>query len=233
MARLRRVIAKRHMSENETPITMTSFPRLGVPGCFTNPYFEPHGPVARSLFVPDEIINPHIRFPTLTQNIRERRGSKVCINLPIFPDDRTPRPFFDPTIRHDLSTYPEDQDARNGAAMEDHVYMDAMGFGMGSCCLQITFQAKNITEARTLYDQLCPLGPVMLALSAASPIFKGYLTDIDCRWNIISASVDDRTDEERGLKVRYESLVNSDSIFLNTKRGPIFDLDLILAPLWK
>ncbi|KAK6526245.1 hypothetical protein TWF694_004853 [Orbilia ellipsospora] len=188
------------MAKNETPITMTSFPRLGVPGIFTNPYYPPHGPIARSIFVPDEIINPHIRFPTLTANIRSRRGSKVCINMPVYYDEKTPRPFHDPTVLYDLSDYPEDDDVRKGAAKEGHVYMDAMGFGMGSCCLQITFQTKNIGEARTLYDQLCPLGPIMLALSAASPIFKGYLTDVDCRWNVISRAVDDRTDEERGLK---------------------------------
>lgn len=40
-----------------------------------------------------------------------------------------------------------------------------------------------------------------LALSAASPVHRGYLTDRDCRWNIISASVDDRTDEEQGIEV--------------------------------
>ena len=198
----RRVIAKQHMNENEYPVTMTAFPRLGVPGVFTEPHYPPHGPVARSMFVPDEIINPHIRFPTLTANIRSRRGAKVNINMPIFYDEKTPKPFMDPTVPYDLHEYPEDADVRNGAVKEGFVYMDAMGFGMGSCCLQITFQAKNIVEGRTLYDQLCPLGPIMLALSAASPIFKGFLTDIDCRWNVISAAVDDRTDEERGLKVR-------------------------------
>jgi glutamate--cysteine ligase catalytic subunit len=71
---------------------------------------------------------------------------------------------------------------------------------MGCCCLQMTFQACNINEARYLYDQLTPLCPIMLALTAASPIYRGYLTDIDCRWNVISASVDCRTEEERGLK---------------------------------
>ena len=42
---------------------------------------------------------------------------------------------------------------------------------------------------------------LQLALSAASPIYRGYLADIDCRWQVISCSVDDRTEEERGLKV--------------------------------
>jgi Glutamate-cysteine ligase len=41
----------------------------------------------------------------------------------------------------------------------------------------------------------------MLALSASCPIFRGYLADVDCRWNVIAASVDDRTPEERGLEV--------------------------------
>jgi len=42
------------------------------------------------------------------------------------------------------------------------------------------------------------MAPIMMALSAASPAFQGTLTDVDCRWDVISGSVDDRTDEERG-----------------------------------
>lgn len=38
----------------------------------------------------------------------------------------------------------------------------------------------------------------MLALTAASPVFRGYLVDSDCRWNIISAASDCRTAGERG-----------------------------------
>jgi glutamate--cysteine ligase catalytic subunit len=38
-------------------------------------------------------------------------------------------------------------------------------------------------------------------LTAASPVWRGYLADVDCRWNVIAGSVDDRTPEERGLKV--------------------------------
>lgn len=152
----------------------------------------------RSQFVPDEIANPHIRFPTLAANIRSRRGRKVELNVPIFKDEKTPSPFKDPTVNYDLHSWPEDDDVRNGAAKDDHVYMDAMAFGMGSCCLQITFQAKNIIEGRKLYDQLSPLGPIMLALTAATPIYKGFLVDTDVRWNQISRSVDDRTPEELG-----------------------------------
>lgn len=38
-----------------------------------------------------------------------------------------------------------------------------------------------------------------MALTAASPIFRGILVDTDCRWSVIESSVDDRTREERGL----------------------------------
>ncbi|KAL8805539.1 MAG: hypothetical protein Q9182_001908 [Xanthomendoza sp. 2 TL-2023] len=196
----RRTIAKEHMEPNEFPITLTTFPRLGTIDEFITPYFPPSGERLRSQFLPDEIANPHIRFPTLAANIRARRGRKVEINVPIFEDENTIMPFQDPTIDYDLHKWPEDDDVRRGAAKENHIYMDAMAFGMGSCCLQITFQAKNIIEGRKLYDQLSPLGPILLALTAATPIYKGFLADTDVRWNQISRAVDDRTPEELGEK---------------------------------
>ncbi|KAK2754704.1 Zn finger-containing GTPase- Activating Protein for ARF [Arachnomyces sp. PD_36] len=194
----RRVIAKEHMNANEYPITLTTFPRLGTKDDFTYPHYPVSGSALRSQFVPDEIANPHIRFPTLAANIRGRRGRKVELNVPVFKDKNTPWPFKDPTVNYDMHNWPEDDDVRNGAAKEGHVYMDAMAFGMGSCCLQITFQAKNITEGRKLYDQLSPLGPILLALTAATPIYKGFLVDTDVRWNQISGAVDCRTREELG-----------------------------------
>ncbi|KAL2134286.1 hypothetical protein VTI74DRAFT_543 [Chaetomium olivicolor] len=198
--KLRRCIAKDHMLPNEYPITLTTFPRIGSPGVFTDPYYPVSGPKLRSQFVPDEIANPHIRFPTLAANIRSRRGRKVQVNVPVFRDENTPWPWKDPTVNYDLHQWPEDDDVRNGAAPDNFIHMDAMAFGMGSCCLQITFQAKNLTEGRQMYDQLSPLGPILLALTAATPIYKGFLADTDVRWNQISKAVDDRTPEEMGEK---------------------------------
>ena len=77
--------------------------------------------------------------------------------------------------------------------------MDAMAFGMGNCCLQITFQAKNLDESRFIYDQIAVLAPIMMALTASTPLQKGRIADTDCRWGIISECVDDRTPAERGL----------------------------------
>ncbi|KAK7744510.1 glutamate--cysteine ligase [Cytospora paraplurivora] len=197
---LRRVIAKDHMRDDEHPITLTTFPRIGCPGVFTNPHYPVSGPKLRSQYVPDEIANPHIRFPTLAANIRWRRGRKVEVNVPVYKDKNTPWPWKDPTVNYDLHEWPEDDDVRNGAAPDNFIHMDAMAFGMGSCCLQVTFQAKNITEGRTMYDQLSPIGPILLALTAATPVYKGFLADTDVRWNQISRSVDDRTFEELGEK---------------------------------
>lgn len=203
---LRRIIAKDHMRSDEYPITLTTFPMIGRPGVFTDPHYPVSGPKLRSQFVPDEIANPHIRFPTLAANIRWRRGKKVQVNVPVFKDKNTPWPWKDPTVNYDMHNWPEDDDVRNGAAPDNFIHMDAMAFGMGSCCLQITFQAKNITEGRKMYDQLSPLGPILLALTAATPVYKGFLADTDVRWNQISRAVDDRTPEELGEKVSSDLL---------------------------
>lgn len=76
--------------------------------------------------------------------------------------------------------------------------MDAMAFGMGCTCLQVTFQAKDMEESRFMYDQLAVMAPIMMALTASTPILRGRLADTDARWGIISESVDCRTPAERG-----------------------------------
>ncbi|CAK9816605.1 Glutamate--cysteine ligase catalytic subunit [Anthophora plagiata] len=198
--RYRRQEASKLLGPNEVLMSVTNFPRTGAHD-FTDPPTQPspNTGASKSLFFPDEAIYlGHPRFKTLTRNIRQRRGEKVVINIPIYKDKNVPSPF-----KEDFGTLANDESS--SAAKEDHIYMDAMGFGMGCCCLQLTFQACNIQEARTLYDQLTPLCPIMLALTAASPFYRGYISDVDCRWNVISCSVDCRTEEERGLKPLKEN----------------------------
>ena len=50
----------------------------------------------------------------------------------------------------------------------------------------------------------------MLALSAGSPFFKGFLSDTDCRWSVIAQSVDDRREEEKGGLIRVDMQVPVD-----------------------
>jgi len=71
--------------------------------------------------------------------------------------------------------------------------MDAMAFGMGNSCLQCTFSTLNMSHARYLYDQLNVISPIFLALTAGTPFYKGKVSNWDVRWNIIGASVDDRS----------------------------------------
>lgn len=212
--RTRRRELEQLLEEGEICVSTSAFPRLGCPG-FTSPEVspDPDNSFTRSLFWPSEAtFLGHPRFARLSENIRKRRGEKVAINVPIFRDTATPSPFLE-----DLTLVGDKDGASGRAAKPDHVYMDAMGFGMGLCCLQLTFQAHSMSEARDLYDQLAPLCPIMLALTAASPAHRGYLVDTDCRWDIIAGSVDDRTRQERGLepltsdkstipKSRYDSI---------------------------
>jgi len=79
-----------------------------------------------------------------------------------------------------------------------HIHMDAMAFGMGCCCLQVTFQARDLAESRLLYDALAIISPLMMALTANAPIWRGHLGDHDTRWDVIAASVDCRTPAEAG-----------------------------------
>lgn len=37
---------------------------------------------------------------------------------------------------------------------------------------KVTFQARDVDESRYMHDQLAVLAPVMMALTAATPIFK-------------------------------------------------------------
>ncbi|XP_078495937.1 glutamate--cysteine ligase catalytic subunit-like [Ciona intestinalis] len=188
--RFRRGQVKALLKPGEMLLSLTGFPRIGCNDfigpteCVPRPILSP---ASKSIYFPDCGITRHPRFPFLTRNIRERRGSKVEINIPIFKDTNTKSPFVE--VFQDLES--------NTAAMPDHVYMDAMGFGMSQACLQCTVQAKDLDQAKLIYDQLVPWCPIMSALSAASPFYKGYITDIDTRWNVISASVDDRTEAER------------------------------------
>jgi len=201
----RRQFARQQLQPDEDIVSICTFPLTGVDRFMADwpeEFFPGCGDVSTSLYIPDQAINPHPRFPTLTQNIRKRRGSKVEIPVPLYQDVCTPefkvqeQPVID---------------------------MDCMAFGMGGSCLQVTMQAQNLDHARFLYDSLAVVCPIMLALSAATPIWKGRLAGTDTRWHIIEAAVDDRTAAERsaaqqgqGLhKSRYSPL----NCFLSTPEG--------------
>lgn len=168
---LRRKRLHNVLLQDEIAPSVTVFPMMGVTGY---DHSTPNrGPASNSAYISDKVINPHPRFPTLTDNIRKRRGSNVNISIPVYEKSKK---------------FPQ-----------EIVHMDAMAFGMGCCCVQVTMQCRNEFESRLLTDQLAVLSPLFLALSASTPIAKGNLLATDTRWDIISKSVDDRTAAERGV----------------------------------
>jgi glutamate--cysteine ligase catalytic subunit len=300
-ARRRRTALQSYLAPDEYLITFAHFPMLGV-GAFTHPPAQPNGPIAESAFLPDELINPHPRYRALTRNIRERRGTRVRINVPVFTDIRTPsdivlppqvrltdltpdlqmrfralqaatscwrdspptpqrpgattrlrsasysafrnnsfqaldelecddigcateaamrgpispsvsqctsprvatepRPLFPPpACAQPVSRLTPLQclEVEGPVALPANIFADAMGFGMGACGLQLTMQCPSRETSMYLYDQLLPLCPLFLAVSANAPIFRGMVSDWDARYSVISDSVDDRTPAERGL----------------------------------
>lgn len=91
-------------------------------------------------------------------------------------------------------TVPVFQDTNTKRASE--IRLQHILFGPGACGLQATFQCTTLAEARELHDQLVVLGPIFLALTAATPVYQGLLADTDARWNQTAAAVDDRPDHE-------------------------------------
>lgn len=124
------------------------------------------------------------------------------MRIPVFRDTKTPWPFEDTPLAK--ASQFDMADDKTLSSPPNSINLDGVGFGLTSCCLQVTFQAKNEPEARWLYDQLIPFGPIMLALAAATPIYKGCLANTDVRWDCISSGFDDRTFEEKNERVSQD-----------------------------
>ena len=52
----------------------------------------------------------------------------------------------------------------------------------------MTFQARDIDESRYIYDQLAVLAPIMLAITAATPFFKGMRATFALHFTLTTAS---------------------------------------------
>jgi len=77
-----------------------------------------------------------------------------------------------------------------------HIYMDSQAFGACQCCMQATFLASDLQEARYLTDQFLVLAPLLLALTAATPFLRGLVAETDTRWPTFKQTWDDRCEEE-------------------------------------
>lgn len=89
--RLRRKRMLTVLHDDEIAPTVSAFPLLGAMGDDGSvPATSVGGPITLSDYIGDGIINPHPRFGTLSANIRQRRGEKVNIRVPLFRDVNTP-----------------------------------------------------------------------------------------------------------------------------------------------
>jgi hypothetical protein len=70
--KLRRLHVQHQLLPHERLLSLTVFPLMGV-GAFTDPAYSPQGPVAQSLFTPDEVIFQHKRFPYVPPPLRHWR----------------------------------------------------------------------------------------------------------------------------------------------------------------
>ena len=188
--RFRRDLIDATLGSERGYFTIGNFPRLGA-GDGPLPEYDPlEGSFQHSHFLKDDAV--HLSHLELVANIRRRRGKTVNINVPIFRDEKTQWPFLDPTVSSNAHRWLDEP----SHPRKNHIYADSMLFAHGSCSLQVTVQAADLNQARILHDQLIPLGPIMLALTAATPLFKGYVADTDTRWLALQEGCDDRTAAE-------------------------------------
>lgn len=74
-----------------------------------------------------------------------------------------------------MEEFPEDDGEAARAALPDHIYMDAMGFGMGNCCLQVLIYLKKTSLFVCLFGWL-----VFFYIRMRYPTV--VVSVCDCKW---------------------------------------------------
>ncbi|KAM6501139.1 Glutamate-cysteine ligase domain containing protein [Amanita muscaria] len=218
--RQRRNMIRLHLGTNESPVTLSSFPRLGAPGIFTHPLLPvSENEPGESVTVPEKLTSSHSRYGTIKANMIAKKGSQVLAYIPIFVDKFTASPFFDPIHR----CLPPSLGSTEERKCQGRIFLDSMIFGAGCCCMQVTQQLESLDQAREIYDALLPLAPLLMALTASSPAWRGYLCDTDCRWNVASSCMDERTQKERQEQQRSRWDVNGMYISIAEENKPQYN----------
>lgn len=89
------------------------------------------------------------------------------------------------------------ESVRDGDRSPGQIGMSGLEYALGCGMIKVSLQAKNLNHARYLYDMLIPFAPIMIALSAASPIHKGQLSDHDHGFAVFQMATDGRTPTEQ------------------------------------
>lgn len=168
----------------EFALTLPVFPLLGAVGSVSL-YNIPTLDKSTSAGL-DYLFSGYERWRCMAENIKSRRGRPFGVSIPLFQDTETHLASGKPwmIVRIALTT------------SQNALLLDDFGYASGGCALQVTLQAKNLDEACQLHDQMSVLGPLMLAMTAATPGYRGFLANTDTRWDVLRLMVDDRTSDE-------------------------------------
>ena len=175
-------------------VTWSSYPSLGSDmdciKCYEHAEDRSLNECAKSDYLHniDQFIHPlSEKYLRLTNNLVERKGKAVSSLLPLFSDIAT-----DPFVA--------------GSSHPGFVHLDSIAFGCSCCCAQVTVSGSDLEETKYLHDVLAVLAPIMLSMTASTPIIRGFLTNHDVRWKVISETTDDRRDHEQQYRPRYDSV---------------------------
>ena len=213
----RRNQALKVLNEQEKIITMTHFPLIGCKR-FTKPAYdvrpENNDKMTKSIFFPSQAMSRHPRHKAFTKALYKRKGKKLTGNIPIYSDTNTSSPFKE--------NFTDEEDSCS--CLENHIYMDSTQLAFSSCSVQVTVQAANLKQATFLHDQLAVVSPIMLAMSAASPFYRGHVSNVDTRWALFTQCCDDRSDEE--LPEIKHSRFSSVQLYLSQENSELNDVEV-------
>mmetsp|Transcript_1775 Transcript_1775/g.1954 ORF Transcript_1775/g.1954 Transcript_1775/m.1954 type:complete len:247 (+) Transcript_1775:21-761(+) len=122
LVKRRQIINDEIFMNNMFMTSITSWPNLGVKGFFSTENeelykidnYEEYNTASKSEYILDNMTNPHPRFPAMMTSVRRRRGEKVDIRVPLYPDVNTGIGKID------------------GHKTPGEIHMDAQHFGMGA-----------------------------------------------------------------------------------------------------
>lgn len=153
----RRRIITRVLEENESVMSITCFPQLGVADYFTPINNDGISRKSLSYSFPDVCTSSFPRFgydlnisflwsSGLTENIRLRRKRKIDIQVPIYKDTNTDLEAIHQMIGLGNSFLLENEQKKQvnevvpvvPDPVDGQIHMDAMGYGMGLSCLQVS-----------------------------------------------------------------------------------------------
>eukprot|EP00794_Sanderia_malayensis_P012318 gene12318-13588_t len=215
ICRLEKQIQSLLTRPGETLICYAAFPRIGCQAFIEpiDPASPEHNTITRSLYYPDETIHhSQPRFARLqfyndhsiglaTHSSEHWKPDELIYIHFMFSTEISVKVFATEEAENRSLMYQIYQTMTERGQLHRYLIMCtliAWDLAWDALVYRWISQAFCIEEATVLYDQLIVLAHIMLSLSAASPAYRGTLVDLDCRWSIISGSVDDRTREELG-----------------------------------